>query len=192
MVVRETRLKGVLVLEPRVFKDTRGRFMETWNAERYASSGIHGPFVQDNVSVSRRGVLRGLHYQNPKPQGKLVTVLQGAVFDVAVDLRVDSPSFGEWAGAELSAEDGRQMWIPAGFAHGFQALCDDTVFSYKCTDYYSLADEHGLLWNDAAIGIEWPFPDPIVSAKDASAPRLATQPEAALFSARRPATWAVC
>jgi len=169
VTVTETKLEGVLVLEPRVFADERGHFLETWNAERYAEAGISGPFMQDNVSVSKRGVLRGLHFQNPNAQGKLVSVLHGFVYDVAVDLRTDSPTFGEWVGVELSAEDGRQMWIPEGFAHGFQALEDGTVFSYKCTASYSPTDEHSLRWNDPALGIVWPLADPFVSAKDAEA-----------------------
>ena len=169
------------MLEPRVFADERGRFVETWNAERYAEVGIPGPFVQDNVSVSKRGVLRGLHFQNPNVQGKLVSVLHGAVYDVAVDLRVGSPTFGEWVGVELSAEDGRQMWIPEGFAHGFQALEDGTVFSYKCTAAYSPADEHSLRWDDPALRITWPLSDPMVSAKDAAAPVLMELPKEHLF-----------
>ena len=177
----ETKLEGVLVLEPRVFADERGAFVETWNAERYAALGIEGPFVQDNVSVSKRGVVRGLHFQNPNPQGKLVSVLHGAVYDVAVDLRVGSETFGEWVGVELSAENGRQMWIPEGFAHGFQALADGTVFSYKCTAYYSPADERSLRWDDPALGIAWPLAEPIVSAKDAAAPVLMGLPEEQLF-----------
>lgn len=181
MRVIETKLDGVLILEPRVFEDERGRFLETWNAERYAEAGILGPFVQDNVSVSKRGVLRGLHFQNPNPQGKLVSVLQGAVYDVAVDLRTDSPTFKEWVGVELSAENGRQMWIPEGFAHGFQALADRSVFSYKCTAPYSPADEHVLRWDDPALGIEWPLDEPVMAQKDAEAPLIADLPSSALF-----------
>jgi dTDP-4-dehydrorhamnose 3,5-epimerase len=183
--VRETKLEGVLIVEPRVFADERGRFWETWNAERYAARGIPGPFVQDNVSVSKRGVLRGLHYQNPNAQGKLVSVLHGAVYDVAVDLREGSPTFGEWVGVELSAADGRQVWIPVGFAHGFQALCDGTAFSYKCTAPYSPADECGLRWDDPALGIEWPLDEPVVSPKDAAAPRLVDVPADHLFRSHR-------
>lgn len=181
MRVRETKLEGVLIVEPRVFADERGCFLETWNAERYAALGIPGPFVQDNVSVSKRGVVRGLHYQNPNAQGKLVSVLHGAVYDVAVDLREGAPTFGEWVGVELSAGDGRQVWIPEGFAHGFQALCDGAVFSYKCTAPYSPADERGLRWDDPALGIEWPLDEPVVSPKDVAAPRLAEVPLDHLF-----------
>jgi dTDP-4-dehydrorhamnose 3,5-epimerase len=167
--VIETELEGVLILEPRVFSDERGHFIETWNAERYAAIGITGPFVQDNISVSKRGVLRGLHFQNPSAQGKLVSVVHGAVFDVAVDLRRESPTFGEWVGMELSAENGRQVWIPEGFAHGFQALADRTVFTYKCTAPYSPADEHSLRWDDPSVGIAWPITDVIISGKDQGA-----------------------
>lgn len=187
MKVIETKLDGVLILEPRVFADERGRFVETWNAERYAEAGISGPFVQDNVSVSKRSVLRGLHFQNPNPQGKLVSVLQGAVYDVAVDLRRGSPTFAEWISAELSAENGRQMWIPQGFAHGFQALGDGTVFGYKCTAPYSPADERSLRWDDPALGIAWPLDESLVSAKDAAAPTLFETPEAHLFRTTVPA-----
>ncbi len=169
MKVIETKLPGVLILEPRVFEDERGCFLETWNAERYVEVGITGPFVQDNVSVSKKGVIRGLHYQDPNPQGKLVSVLYGAVYDVAVDLRPNSPTFRKWVGVELSAENGHQLWIPPGMAHGFQALHDGTVFSYKCTAYYSPTDEQTLHWGDPSIGAEWPIEEPILSEKDSSA-----------------------
>ena len=185
VTVTETKLEGLLVLEPRVFSDERGRFLETWKAERYEALGISGPFVQDNVSVSERGVLRGLHFQNPTPQGKLVTVLHGSAYDVAVDLRVGSPTFGEWVGVELSAESGRQMWIPGGFAHGLQALAHGTVFSYKCTARYSPAEEHTVRWDDPALGIEWPLANPVVSRKDTAAPTLAELANAALFDYHR-------
>ncbi|HIF23762.1 MAG TPA: dTDP-4-dehydrorhamnose 3,5-epimerase [Gemmatimonadetes bacterium] len=181
MNVIETKLEGVLILEPRVFEDERGRFLETWNAERYAEAGIPGPFVQDNVSVSKRSVLRGLHFQNPNPQGKLVSVLNGAVYDVAVDLRVDSPTFMRWVGVELSAENGRQMWIPEGFAHGFQALADGTVFSYKCTAPYSPADERSIRWDDPAIEIKWPLDNICVSPKDEASPWLTATGGDSLF-----------
>lgn len=172
MRVVETKLEGVLIVEPRVFEDERGSFVESWNAKRYAELGIEGEFVQDNVSVSKRGVIRGLHFQEPNPQGKLVSVLYGAVYDVAVDVRPDSPTFGQWVGVELSAEGGRQLWIPEGFAHGFQALQDGTVFSYKCTGYYAPRDEQSVRWDDPELGIRWPLADQIVSAKDAAAPLL--------------------
>jgi dTDP-4-dehydrorhamnose 3,5-epimerase len=173
MKVTKTKLDGVLILEPRVFDDERGRFLETWHAERYAALGIDGPFVQDNVSVSNRGVLRGLHFQKPNPQGKLVGVLHGAVYDVAVDLRHDSTTFGKWVGVELSARNGRQMWIPAGLAHGFQSLTDGSIVGYKCTDYYSPADDRSLRWDDSTLDIRWPVAEVVLSQKDAGAPSLA-------------------
>lgn len=175
MNVVETDLPGVLILEPRVFGDERGFFQETWNADTFASLGLDLRFVQDNHSRSQRGVLRGLHYQDPEPQGKLVRVTAGAVFDVAVDMRRSSPHFGRWTGVELSAVNKRILWVPEGFAHGFLCLEDDTDFLYKCTAFYRPAQEHALLWNDPAIGIEWPLGDiePQLSAKDAVAKPLA-------------------
>lgn len=170
MKVIETELEGVLILEPRVFEDDRGSFMESWNDSRYKEFGIEGPFVQDNVSVSNRGVIRGLHFQDPNPQGKLVSVLHGGVYDVAVDVRIGSPTFGKWIAVELTAENRRQLWIPEGFAHGFQALSDGTVFSYKCTSYYSAGHEHSVRWDDPDIGIEWPIAEALLSPKDAAAP----------------------
>jgi len=172
MKVTETELPGVLLVEPRIFRDHRGFFFESWSAERYRQAGIPGPFVQDNVSRSSRGVLRGLHFQNPHPQGKLVTVLEGEVFDVAVDLRVGSPTFGKWAGYYLSAENGRQLYIPEGFAHGFVVTSEFAIFSYKCTEYYRPEADRSLRWNDPEIGIEWPVEEPILSPKDAAAPLL--------------------
>ncbi len=169
MTVTETRLPGVLLLEPRVFRDPRGFFLETWNADRYRAAGIPGPFVQDNASRSARGVLRGLHVQNPNPQGKLVSVLDGAVFDVAVDVRAGSPTFGQWTGHELSAENGHQLWIPPGFAHGFVVLSESALFTYKCTDRYAPEHEFSIAWNDPEIGIAWPVVDPELSGKDAAA-----------------------
>jgi dTDP-4-dehydrorhamnose 3,5-epimerase len=165
-------------VEPRIFADDRGAFCETFNAPRYADAGIAGPFVQDNLSVSRKGVLRGLHFQNPRPQGKLVSVARGAVFDVAVDLRRASPTFGRWYGVALTASNARQLWIPPGFAHGFLSLAEDTVFLYKCTDTYAPEAEGAVGWNDPDLAIEWPLSDigmnePLVSPKDAAAPRLA-------------------
>lgn len=175
MKVVETDLPGVLILEPRVFGDERGFFQETWNAETFKALGLDLHFVQDNHSRSQRGVLRGLHYQDPQPQGKLVRVTAGAVFDVAVDIRRSSPHFGRWTGVELSAANKRMLWVPEGFAHGFLCLADDTDFLYKCTDFYRPAQEHALLWNDPAIGIDWPLGDiePQFSAKDAVAKPLA-------------------
>ena len=172
MTVTATPIDGVLILEPKVFSDARGRFLETWSGPRYDEAGVPGPFVQDNVSVSRRGVVRGLHFQRPNPQGKLVGVFHGAVYDVAVDVRPGSPTFGRWVSAELTAESGRQLWVPEGLAHGFQALEEGTVLYYKCTGPYSPADEWAVRWDDPELGIEWPLADPVVSAKDAAAPSL--------------------
>jgi dTDP-4-dehydrorhamnose 3,5-epimerase len=172
MDVIETSLPGVLLLEPRVFRDDRGHFLETWRADRYAAAGIRDSFVQDNVAVSSRGVLRGLHFQWPEPQGKLVMALEGAVFDVAVDIRRGSPAFGRWYGVELSAENGRQLWVPPGFAHGYLVLSERAVFAYKCTAYYRPEADRGVAWNDPEIGIEWPVEDPILSPKDSAAPGL--------------------
>lgn len=166
MRVLETELPGVLEIEPRVFRDDRGYFFESWNHERYRGAGVPAGFVQDNVSVSKRGVLRGLHYQQPGSQGKLVGVLQGEVFDVAVDIRAGSPTFGRWMARVLSAENGLQLFIPEGFAHGFVVLSEVAVFSYKCTDYYDPAAEGTVLWNDPALGIDWPVWEPILSPKD--------------------------
>lgn len=173
MNVEQTRLAGVVIIEPKVFGDARGFFMESYAQQRYAQVGITERFVQDNVSRSARNVLRGLHLQNPRGQGKLVHVLQGAVFDVAVDVRVGSPTFGRWVGVELSGENHRQLYIPPGFAHGFAVLSETALFAYKCTDYYSPADELGVRWNDSAVGIDWPVSDPTVSDKDAAYPELA-------------------
>lgn len=177
MEVTETKLPGVMVIEPKVFGDDRGFFMETWNEARYKEAGLPHEFVQDNVSFSQRGVLRGLHFQNPNQQGKLVYVLQGEVFDVAVDIRVGSPHFGEWAGAMLSAENKRQFYVPEGFAHGFLVTSDSALFCYKCTDRYNGGAEGSVLWNDPEIGIEWPVEEPTLSEKDRGAPLLSRMPE---------------
>lgn len=166
MKIRSTGLEGMLRLEPRRFVDERGYFFESYNERRYREAGIEGPFVQDNVSVSSRGVLRGLHYQWPHPQGKLVGVLEGEVWDVVVDLRRGSTTFGRWVGEWLSGENGVQLYVPAGFAHGFVVTSERAVFSYKCTEYYHPEAEHTLLWNDPEVGIEWPVVDPILSEKD--------------------------
>lgn len=169
MTIIETTLPGVLVFEPRVFGDARGFFMETWSLQRYREAGIQHDFVQDNVSASVGGTLRGLHYQHPKGQGKLVQVYSGAVFDVAVDIRRDSPAFGQWFGIELNEEKRNQMYIPPGFAHGFYVLSDTAMFSYKCTDLYSPATEGSILWNDPDIAVEWPLAEkPLLSDKDAA------------------------
>lgn len=177
-----TPLPGVLILEPRIFPDERGVFAETWRRERYEEAGLPGSFVQDNVSGSTRGVVRGLHYQkDPNAQGKLVTALRGTIFDVAVDLRRDSPTFLQWFGVELSGDTLRQLWIPEGFAHGFQALTEGAVVTYKCTAPYSPADERSLRWNDPAVGIEWPLESATVSDKDAIAPLLSEMEDEWLF-----------
>jgi len=166
-------LSDVLLVEPDRFGDARGYFLETWRQERYEAVGIASTFVQDNLSRSAQGILRGLHLQNPNGQGKLVYVLEGEVFDVAVDVRVGSPTFGKWTGATLSAADHRQLWIPAGFAHGFCVTSETALFAYKCTAPYSAADEIGVRWDDPALGIPWPVTEPRLSAKDAVLPRLA-------------------
>lgn len=177
MRVQQTELPGVLLVETRIFRDARGSFRETWNAARYEEAGVGATFVQDNVSVSQKGVLRGLHYQHPHAQGKLVSVLRGRVFDVAVDIRRGSARFGRWTGVELSDGNARQLWIPEGFAHGFLTLSDDVVFAYRCTEFYYPDAEGVLLWNDPEIGIEWPTANPILAAKDAAAPPLRAVPE---------------
>jgi dTDP-4-dehydrorhamnose 3,5-epimerase len=170
--VLETKLPDILVIEPEVFGDDRGFFMESWNQKRYQEAGLPARFVQDNLSFSARGVLRGLHFQNPNPQGKLVSVLQGEVFDVAVDIRVGSPTFGQWVGISLSADNKLQFYLPEGFAHGFVVISDVALFSYKCTAYYNPETESSLLWNDPEIGIGWPIDKPVLSDKDRAAPRL--------------------
>ena len=172
----ETKLPGVLIVEPRVFGDTRGFFMETFSQGKYEGIGLKEKFVQDNLSFSSRGVLRGLHYQNPNSQGKLVSVVQGEVFDVAVDIRIGSPTFGQWVGVNLSGDNHRQLWVPPGFAHGFCVLSDITYFTYKCTDIYTPSAEGGVLWNDPDIGIEWPIEKPLLSDKDEVYPRLKDVP----------------
>ena len=169
----ETPLKDVYVVEPKVFGDERGFFLETFQAERYAElAGITLPFVQDNHSRSSSAVLRGLHYQITKPQGKLVRVVRGEVYDVAVDIRHGSPTFGQWEGIILSEENKRQFWVPPGFAHGFLVLSDTADFEYKCTDYYDPSDEGSILWNDPDLNIPWPIDNPKLSEKDAGAQKL--------------------
>ena len=176
-------LEGLLLFEPRRFADERGWFAELWQAERYRAAGVAEAFVQDNLSSSRRGVVRGLHYQQPpRAQGKLVSVLRGEVYDVVVDLRRASATFGRWIGRRLSAENGHQLYAPPGFAHGFQALSAEAVFHYKCTDYYDAAAEAGIRWDDPALGIDWPLPEEArVSEKDAALPLLAGVPPERLF-----------
>lgn len=175
MNVIETPLAGLLVLEPKVYGDERGFFFESFNARRFAElTGVTAPFVQDNHSRSLKGVLRGLHYQIQQAQGKLVRVTAGAVFDVAVDIRKSSPTFGQWFGIELSAENKRQMWIPPGFAHGFTPVTESAEFLYKTTDYWAPEHERCILWNDPAIGIDWQLDGaPTLSAKDQTGKRLA-------------------
>lgn len=165
-----TALPDVIVLEPKVFRDPRGFFMEWYNARTFAGLGINATFVQDNHSKSGKGVLRGLHYQIEHSQGKLIKVIAGAVFDVAVDVRKSSPTFGKWLGVELSAENQRMMWIPPGFAHGFLSLEDNTEFLYKCTDYYEPRMERTVIWDDKTIAIDWPLDgnSPLLSAKDSA------------------------
>jgi dTDP-4-dehydrorhamnose 3,5-epimerase len=164
--VETTALPGVLVVEPRVFKDPRGYFLETFQKSRYAEAGLSREFVQDNLSRSARGTLRGLHYQLQHPQGKLVWVIRGEVFDVAVDLRRGSATFGRWVGIYLSETNHRQLYIPPGFAHGFCVTSDEADFAYKCTDYYHPEFERTVLWNDATLAIAWPVREPLVSDKD--------------------------
>ena len=174
MNVVKTKLHDCVIIEPKVFGDERGFFMETFQSERYAElAGITLPFVQDNHSRSSKAVLRGLHYQKTKPQGKLVRVVRGEVYDVAVDIRQGSSTFGQWEGVILSEENKRQFWVPPGFAHGFLVLSDTADFEYKCTEYYDASDEGSVLWNDPNLDIPWPIVTPILSDKDASADRLA-------------------
>ena len=182
MRVTQTPLPGVLLIEPRIFGDSRGFFLETYSRERYRSVGIAEDLVQDNLSFSGHGVLRGLHYQNPTAQGKLVYVLQGGVFDVAVDIRRSSPTFGKWYGATLTDENKKQLWIPAGFAHGFCVTSDTALFTYKCSAYYAPENEHTIRYDDPDIAISWPVADPLLSDKDQSAPGLKDIDTNALFA----------
>jgi len=173
MKISHSKLKGCVIIEPRVFGDDRGFFLETFQAARYKQeAGIDLPFVQDNHSRSARGVLRGLHFQKTKPQGKLVRVVRGEVYDVAVDIRKGSATFGEWEGVILSEDNKKQFWVPPGFAHGFVVLSDTADFEYKCTDYYDPSDEGSILWSDPDLDIPWPIANPVLSAKDESAKRL--------------------
>mgnify|MGYP000022420732 FL=1 len=171
MEVVKTPIEGVLLIKPQVFGDERGYFVETWQKERYEAAGINLPFVQDNHSKSTKGILRGLHFHKQHPQGKLVMVSLGEVFDVAVDIRKGSPTFGKWFGAILNQENQNQLWIPPGMAHGFVVLSDVAHFHYKCTDFYHPGDEGSIRWNDPTIAIDWPYKEePILSAKDQIAP----------------------
>ena len=174
MKILQTELPGVLAIELDRHGDARGSFIESWHKERYAGFGIDAAFVQDNISFSKRGVLRGLHYQNPNPQGKLVSVLSGEVFDVAVDIRVGSPAFGKWFGMTLSAENNKQLYIPAGFAHGFVVMSEEAIFAYKC--------EKTIRWDDPEIGIVWPIDNPILSDKDRAGLSLKHMPLESLFT----------
>jgi dTDP-4-dehydrorhamnose 3,5-epimerase len=175
-------IPGLLIIEPKIFGDARGFFLETWNEKRYGEAGLGAHFVQDNISFSRRGTLRGLHFQNPKPQGKLLQVLQGEVFDVAVDVRRNSPTFGKWHGLVLDSENKKQFYIPPGFAHGFLVLSETALFQYKCTDFYSPKDEVALRWDDPQIGIQWPLKDPLLSERDGKGLLLRDMPAERLFS----------
>ena len=172
MNVVETPLPGVLVIEPRVFRDERGFFLESYNAERFGAAGLELRFQQDNHSRSAGGVVRGLHYQTRRPQGKLVSVVRGAAFDVAVDIRRGSATFGRWFGIVLSDAEPRSLWIPPGFAHGFCALSETVDITYKCTDVYVAEYDRGVLWSDPQIGLEWPVTTPLLSDKDRALPRL--------------------
>jgi dTDP-4-dehydrorhamnose 3,5-epimerase len=173
MQFEPTRLPEVVLIKPRVFGDTRGFFYETWQQQKFAAAGIDALFVQDNHSHSTRHTLRGLHYQIQQPQGKLVRVTRGAVYDVAVDIRRRSPRFGQWVGVTLSDDNHEMLWVPPGFAHGYLALSDEVDFLYKCTDYYAPQHERSILWNDATLGVRWPLTEgvaPTLSGKDAAAP----------------------
>ena len=169
MRVESTKLSGVMIIEPEIYRDPRGFFAETYQSKRYAEHGLPLVFVQDNHSRSIRGTLRGLHLQLTQPQGKLMHVIEGAIFDVAVDMRVGSPSFGQWIGAELTGQNLKQLYVPPGFAHGFCVISDQADVSYKCTDYYLPGDEIGIAWNDPDLAIQWPTSTPLLSKKDANA-----------------------
>ena len=174
-------LEGLLIIEPDVYGDHRGFFLESWNRQRYRDAGIDVDFVQDNFSLSQRGTLRGMHFQNPLSQGKLVSVWQGEVFDVAVDIRRHSPTFGRWSGVNLTAENKRQFYVPSGFAHGFAVLSETALFHYKCPEVYSPQNELGFRWDDPDVGIRWPVATPRLSPRDAGAPFLRELPVESLF-----------
>lgn len=177
MKVEETKLAGVLLVTPQVFGDERGFFMETYNREKALASGLPGEFVQDNHSKSTKGVLRGLHYQSPQWQGKLVRVVQGEIFDVAVDIRAGSPTFGQWVGFFLNDENKQQLYVPEGFAHGFCVTSDTAEVVYKCTSLYAPEQEGSLLWNDPDVGVDWPIENPQLSAKDVAGTKLTELPK---------------
>ncbi len=172
MKIIPTRLREVLLIEPVIFGDPRGYFLETYQRQRYAAAGIDVAFVQDNISFSQGNILRGLHFQNPQSQAKLVQVLEGEIYDVAVDVRRGSPTFGQWVGVTLSSAKPRQLYIPKGFAHGFCVLSATALFSYKCGDYYAPSSENGVCWNDPDLGIDWPVQHPVLSEKDQAYSRL--------------------
>jgi dTDP-4-dehydrorhamnose 3,5-epimerase len=176
MKILETALKGVLMVEPRVFRDNRGYFMEIYHQKRYDQSGIRRLFVQDNLSYSVRGTLRGLHYQLPHPQAKLVEVIRGEIFDVVVDIRRGSPTFGHWIGIPLSEKNKRQLFVSEGFAHGFCVLSEEALVIYRCSDFYAPDSDNGILWSDPALAIEWPVANPLLSEKDARYPLLEKVP----------------
>jgi dTDP-4-dehydrorhamnose 3,5-epimerase len=178
MKVRETTLPGVLLIEPQVFRDTRGFFVEVFSTAAMDGTGISVDFVQDNHSRSVRNVLRGLHYQLESPQGKLIHVARGKIFDVAVDVRRNSPTFAKWYGTVLDDENLRSLWVPPGFAHGFCTLSDWADITYKCTQLYDAADERGIAWNDPTVGIEWPIESPVVSARDSALPTISAAADA--------------
>jgi dTDP-4-dehydrorhamnose 3,5-epimerase len=167
-----TELPGAIIIEPRVFRDARGYFLETWSQRAYQEAGLALTFVQDNLSSSMKGVLRGMHYQHPQGQGKLVSVVQGEVFDVAVDIRPGSPTFGTWVGVWLSAENAHRFYVPPWYAHGFVVTSETALFTYKCTDFYNQATEGSIRWDDPDLGIDWPVETPVLSEKDAAAPLL--------------------
>lgn len=170
MEVAATPLAGVMLIKPRIWGDSRGYFVETWQQERYAAAGIDGPFVQDNHSMSTCGILRGLHFQKTRPQGKLVSVSLGKVFDVAVDIRPGSPTLGQWYGVELTQDNQWQLWVPPGMAHGFVVTSQVAHFHYKCTDYYCPEDEGGIRWDDPDLAVAWPVTQPLLSEKDQQTP----------------------
>lgn len=180
--VTSCRLAGLKLIQPKVYGDDRGWFLEAWNEDRYRECGIPQTFVQENLSYSRRGILRGMHFQNPRAQGKLVMVIQGEVMDVAVDLRRGSPTFRQWAGFRLDGATKQQLYVPPGFAHGFQVLSEEAYFLYRCSVAYSPDDQIYLRWDDPDLGIEWPLPDPVLSEKDANARLLREIPSDRLFA----------
>jgi len=186
MKISQGTLEGLLILEPQVFEDSRGFFLETYHHNRFSQAGIDQVFVQDNLSASVRGTLRGLHFQVNYPQAKLVQVITGEIFDVAVDIRPGSATFGQWSGVCLSETNKRQLLIPAGFAHGFCVISETAHVSYKCSDYYHPEDESGILWSDPALGITWPVDDPIITEKDKNFPLLSDLPPEGLFNPVKP------